>query len=165
MVLIGVGLLVGWLLHPLGYLLIACGAWRLRDHTTLSPWLLGASLAATAGQMTTWQMDDVPPWSFGGMAGVITEVLVCTVVMHSVVDETTQSRARFLRLALPASYVVLALAWAPTRGQLDGHGMWDFAIIVALAINLGLSLALGFLLLSRRASERSPGVVALQSTA
>lgn len=153
MSLIGIGLLLGWFVYPLGYLLVAWGAWRLRNQTRLAPWLLVASVAAGLGQMAKWGTESAP-WSFGAIAGVITEVLVCTILIELATSEGTRLRARFFRLALPVSYFVFALAWLPTHGVLNAQNFFATAAFVStLVINLGLSVALAFLLLNARTNH------------
>ncbi len=152
--LIGVGLLVGWFVHPLGYLLVAWGAWRLQDQTRMLRWLIVSSVAAALGQTANGSSNSTP-WSFGAVAGLVTEVLVCTLLIDRAASETARSRARFLRLALPVSYAALALAWLPTHGVLGGQSSFTAALIAAVAINLGLSVALAFSLLNSRAEQLS----------
>lgn len=69
-------------------------------------------------------------------------------------SEGTRHHARLFRLGLPVSYVVFALAWLPTHGMLDGQNFFATAAFVSvLVINLGLSVALAFLLLSGRTDD------------
>lgn len=165
MSLIGVGLLLGWLIHPLGYLLVAYAAWRLRDRTAGSSWLVAASLAAAVGQTATWHTHQAPPWSFGGVAGVLTDILVCSVAIHLVQSHTVRAWLRVLRVALPVSYCALAWAWAPTQGDLMSDGAWSAALITALALQLALGLTLVALLLGRPALEQAPADLRLPTAA
>lgn len=153
MSLIGIGLLLGWFVLPFGYLVVAWGAWRLRHQTRLAPWLLASSVAAGLGQMATWGAESAT-WSFGALAGVIVEVLVCSIVIQLTINKRTRHLAWLLRLGLPASAFVLALAWLPTRGMLDGQNFLATAVFVlSLAMNVGLSVTLAFLLLSGRTND------------
>jgi len=147
---VGVGFLVGAFLHPVGYFLVAWGAWTLRSRSRLALWLVGAALCAGLGQLDTWGTAAGAPWSVGAVAGLVSEVLACTILIQLATDRTTQSRGRLLRLALVVSYVACAIAWAPTGGHLGEMRLLDAAIFLTLMINMCLTVLLGGLLIPHR---------------
>ncbi|MCK0112527.1 hypothetical protein MWU75_10290 [Ornithinimicrobium sp. F0845] len=147
---IGAGFLVGSFLHPVGYFMVAWGAWQLRGTTRLSPWLVGTSLCAGVAQIGAWDTGAGEPWSLGAVAAVVSEVLACTVLIQRATDRQTRSRRRLLGLALPVSYVLLAIAWTPTRGELGTGGGWDAALALTLLVNMMLTVILGGLLIAHR---------------